>query len=161
MAVADEEIRAYMDAHSEWRADALSEVTRLRAELEKTHARGSETIEHLSGEVTRLRAELEDMKHGASVWADEISEHEDTISRLRTELEEQKRLHECFKKGTDVGGKEMRKRLATAEDTISRVRAVLPAKRDRLSLGLPNDLAYNAGEHDLANAVREILDGEV
>ncbi|KUN96180.1 hypothetical protein [Streptomyces caeruleatus] len=50
-----------------------------------------------------------------------------------------------------------REQAKAAEQRLAAVRAVLPTE-PRPRLGLPNDLAYANGTHDLADAVRDALD---
>ncbi|MFC3347753.1 hypothetical protein ACFOOM_10000 [Streptomyces echinoruber] len=65
-------------------------------------------------------------------------------------LTEQQREH-------DVALATAEQRARTAEAALDRVRATLPTE-PRPRLGLPNDLAYQQGRHDQADAVREALD---
>lgn len=82
-------------------------------------------------------------------------------SSVRTYQDLRAELAETRRKLTEANAARRNTELdcARRDHTISRVRAVLPAKSERQELGLPNELAYNAGEHDMADAVREILDG--
>lgn len=165
MALADEEIQATkMEATQigtrRWSEESVRTnrlIQDLRSDLQESADALDESAQLLDDaldENTRLR---EKAQFFADAWEratradfEKAQENE----RLRAELERVKKAAKIITENRWY------ERLGRAEDTISRVRDVLPSKSDRQELGLPNDLAYNAGEHDMADAVREILNGE-